>query len=590
MKELITDHTIEIIKNSEDFLSNITLLHQHNGVSIYDISFSSDIMFQPEKVTLQWKIPAINVKGVWKPTTDFAKRIMDDWELEHMESRISVDSPVISLFGHDDKNTITFACSDVIHTTELNALYREEDNYIYCQLSFFVEKHRTIKDYKTQLRIDQSDQHFSESLKGVVIWWEQFQNLIPTYVPDLAKVPVYSTWYQFHQKLDPTVLIEECKIAASLGYELMILDDGWQTKDENRGYDYTGDWYPERIPEMANFVRDIHKTKMKLALWYSVPFCGKKSAAYQKFTGKFLTEEHRWAPVFDPRYPEVRSYLINLYAQALKQWDIDGFKLDFIDEFKVYPTTILTKENGRDFSSVNEAVDRLMMDIRKALYVIKPDVVIEFRQKYTGPAMRKYGNMFRAFDCPGDSVMNRVRITDIKMLSGDTAVHSDMITYHRDEPIELKALQLVNILFSVPQLSILLKTATEEELSMIQFYTQYWKRNSSIFLDGRFKPYRPLANYPILKSSSDKKTIIGLYDTTVIDFEEETPLIDIINGQINTEVIISSFKYYGEYNCTIYTCLGERQKEYPIQITEGVLQIKVPPCGLVQLERVQKSE
>jgi len=85
---------------------------------------------------------------------------------------------------------------------------------------------------------------------------------------------------------------------------------------------------------------------MKCLLWYSVPFCGIKSKAYQLFKGKFLTENHPWAPVFDPRYPEVRSYLVQKYAAALIDWKLDGFKLDFIDDFKAYPETVLTKENG----------------------------------------------------------------------------------------------------------------------------------------------------------------------------------------------------------------------------------------------------
>ncbi|WP_299260373.1 glycoside hydrolase family 36 protein [uncultured Aquimarina sp.] len=584
MKEVIT-HNIEIIQESKDFQVHITLLEEQHGVTIYNINFSSETKFQPQKVTFKWKIPVVNVKGVWKPTTDFAKRIMDDWELDHMESRISVDSPVISLFGHDDSNIITFACSDAINTKKLNALYREEDNCIYCHISFFTERHHAITDYNAQLRIDQSNQPFSESLKNVGKWWESFESLTPAIVPDLAKVPVYSTWYQFHQKLDIENLIEECRIASTLGYELIIIDDGWQTNDENRGYDYTGDWYPERIPEMKNFVNKIHTTGMKLALWYSVPFCGKKSKAYKKFKGKFLTEEHRWAPVFDPRYPEVREYLISLYVNALKTWRIDGFKLDFIDEFKVYPSTKLTKEEGRDYSSVNLAVDRLMTDIMSSLHAINPEVVIEFRQKYTGPAMRKYGNMFRAFDCPGDSVMNRVRITDIKILCGETAVHSDMFTYHTEEPLEIKALQLVNTLFGVPQLSILLQKATSEELSMIHFYTHYWRNHSDVFLKGKFIPQKPLANYPVLKSSLEDHTIIGLFDNYIIDFQEETNRVDIINGQLNTKIVLSSDKNYGAYHCVIYDCTGKKINECNLMVLIGVVQIKAPVCGLIILEK-----
>jgi len=160
--------------------------------------------------------------------------------------------------------------------------------------------------------------------------------------------------------------------------------------DNNRGYDYTGDWEPERLTDIVYFVRKVHKLDMKFMMWYSVPFCGKKSKAYQRFKGKFLTENHHWAPVFDPRYPEVREYLIGKYVFALKDWNLDGFKLDFIDDFMAYPETILTLDDRRDYASVNEGVDRLMTDVMNALKAIKPDILIEFRQKYVGPAMSKW--------------------------------------------------------------------------------------------------------------------------------------------------------------------------------------------------------
>ncbi len=71
---------------------------------------------------------------------------------------------------------------------------------------------------------------------------------------------------------------------------------------------------------------------------------------------------------------------------------------------------------------------------------INPDIFIEFRQKYTGAAMRKYGNMFRTFDCPRDFAMNRIQIADIRMLAGNAAIHSGMITWHNDESAEVDAL------------------------------------------------------------------------------------------------------------------------------------------------------
>ena len=565
---------------------SLTETSSKNGVSIFDFEARTKEQLYPSPITLKWKIPNINVKGVWKPTTDFSKRIQADWELEHMESRISIDAPVIALFGNDDSNVMTFACSNPITTLELNARLREEDNHFYCHMTFFSEQEQALDYFKAQLRIDFRNIHFSDSLREVSKWWETFEELQPTPVPDIAKKPIYSTWYQFHQNLDEATLVDECKMAKEMGYEAIIIDDGWQTNDTNRGYDYTGDWQPDRFPDMVGLIEKIHRTEMKAAIWYSVPFCGKKSKAYQKFKGKFLTEAHRWAPVFDPRYPEVREHLIGLYTSALKDWNLDGFKLDFIDDFHIYASTPLGKENGRDYASINEAVDRLLTDVITQLRAIKSDVFIEFRQKYTGPAMRKYGNMFRAFDCPGDAVMNRIRIADIRMLCGNTAAHADMITWHKDEAVEIAALQLINILFGVPQLSILLRDASPAHIEMVAFYTHYWNENRDVLLNGYFIPSRPLANYPTQRVSKDGRTIIGVYEELVIPIENADSHIHIHNGQISDQIVVRNTKDLGVYQCKVYDCRGKLIADSNLDFNHGIIEIPIPSCGILIAEKL----
>ncbi|MGB5820543.1 MAG: glycoside hydrolase family 36 protein [Saonia sp.] len=586
--ETTTKHIGEISVHGAEasVVSMLAKVYDQDGLIIYDFEISSETELYPQPITLKWRIPAVNVKGIWKPTSDFAKRIQADWELENMESRISIDAPVISLFGHDDKNVLTFACSNAINKLEMNACLREEDNCFHCHITFFTEYEFAMKKFKTQLHLDYRGFHFSRALKEVSQWWETFETLTPAYVPAIAKVPLYSTWYQFHQNLDEHVLLKEFAIAGKLGYGAIIVDDGWQTIDSSRGYDYTGDWRPDRIPGMASFVDRIHQLGMKVGLWYSVPFCGKKSEAYKRFKGKFLTENHRWAPVFDPRFPDVRQYLIDTYTNALRDWGLDGFKLDFIDDFRLYEDTPLSQEDGRDYASINAAVDRLLTDVIKALQTINPEVFIEFRQKYTGPAMRKYGNMFRAFDCPGDATMNRVRIADIKMLCGKSAVHSDMVTWHPDEPLEIAALHMVNTLFGVPQLSMLLHNADPEYMKMISFYTRYWNEHAPILLEGDFVPLKPLANYPVQSVSKGGHTIVGIYDEYSVAIEKADRIIHILNAQIAKEVTLRCIHDLGDYDCTVYDCQGIIVSKKRILLSKGLVLVKVPPCGMVQLKKL----
>ncbi len=571
------------IESSNELEIHLEQLYKKDGLLILKLNISSDAPQSPQPVSLKWKIPAHNVKGVWHSSSLYEKRLKADWELTPYESRVSVNSPVLCLFGHDDSNCFTFASSDAVHALNFDAKLREEDSFIYCHITFFEEPHSKILEYSCELRFDSRPVMYNKALNDVSKWWEDHDDLRPTLVPSSAFLPVYSTWYSYHQDLSVEKLLGECKLARDMGYGTIIIDDGWQTIDNNRGYDYTGDWQAVRIKDMSSFVAQVHDLGMKFLVWYSVPFCGKKSRAYQKFKGKFLTENHRWAPVFDPRYPEVRQYLIGVYASALKEWNLDGFKLDFIDDFKAYPETVLTAENGRDYASVNEATDKLLEGVIAELKSIKADVLIEFRQNYVGPAMRKYGNMFRAFDCPNDSQTNRIRTTDVRLLAGNSAVHSDMFTWHYDEPVEVAALQFLNVLFTVPQVSVRLDELNSDHRRMLKFLTTYWVKNKDVLQSSCFHPSRPQANYPVLRGETENKCIISVYEDYFVKVSGHTD-IDIVNAKLSNNVVVMIAGEDENYDATIYNCLGDPIRKEPITLSTKAQVINIPSSGIAQLK------
>lgn len=575
---------IETNQQHESVEVAIRLLSQTQGVYIFRLSCTSLQPIHPAAITLRWKLPYLHAKGVWKSDSVHNKRQQYDWELEHLVSRISVNAPVISVFGTKDQNIITFALSEVINQTEMNAMLREEDNHLYCHVTLFQEPTDPITDYEMDLRVDMRKIHFGVAMQETAAWWATMPGLRPASVPALAKAPLYSTWYQFHQSLDETILLEELVIAQKIGLELVILDDGWQTHDSNRGYDYTGDWQPERIPQMAEFVSQIQQLGMKAGLWFSVPFCGKQSKAFQSFEGKYLTESHRWAPVFDVRFPEVRAYLTNLYLKALTTWGLDALKLDFIDDFQVYEETSFEMGTGRDFISVNEAVDALMTDIHVQLSAINPEVAIEFRQRYVGPAMRKFGNMFRAFDCPNDPITNRIRITDVKLLAGNTAVHSDPITWHPQDTIENAAIQLLNSMFGVPQISMELRLLPSEQLQMLAHYLAYWKKHRSILLEGQFTPHMPLSNYPVLEAKKDQHTILVAYDPLILDISlHPGSRVDIFNATDGERLLLKMNQDAPDFHIEGYSCLGAASDPKCLALGTQYYQIQIPRGGHARL-------
>ncbi len=220
-----------------------------------------------------------------------------------------------------------------------------------------------------------------------------------------------------------------------------------------------------------------------------------------------------------------------------------------------------------------------MTEITNRLTAIKPDILIEFRQPYIGPLMRKYGNMFRGVDCPNNAVANRIETVNLRILSQNTAVHSDMFIWRQEEPVESAALQILNILYSVPQLSVRLNEIPDDHLDMIRYWFKYWNENKSILLDAEFTPSNPASNYPVLTASDGTKQITTLYEDHILRINEIEEL-DIINAKGNPSIIMSLNK---KFNGTIVItdCEGNIIQEENSGLGTGLHEFNIPLSGMI---------
>jgi alpha-galactosidase len=575
--------SIEIEGDPGSFVTSLVSERIVEGLDIVTFRIESPIAAAPPKIALKWKVPSADIAGFWMPRISLDKATY--WA--NLNSRAARYAPVVSLFNNSDANRITYACSDGLRSIDLAFFLKEEDVHFYHSATLFNEKSPAITEYEIRLRFDTRPISLSQALKGMADWWAAQENYQPAPVPDSAKQPMYSTWYSFHQNITADEVVEQCRLAKDIGFEAVIVDDGWQTLDSRRGYAYTGDWEPVRIGDMRDFVNRVHALDMKFLLWYSLSLMGKESKNYPKYQDKVLWQwVEQGSSVLDPRFPEVREFIISTYETALQEWNLDGFKLDFIGMFRPDEDTRFEATGGRDFASLDEAVDRLMTDIVTRLRTIKPDIMIEFRQPYIGPLMRKYGNMFRATDCPNMALVNRVRTTDLRLLSGDTAVHSDMFVWHPTDPVEAAALQILNILFSVPQLSVKLDEIPPDHNAMVKFWIGYWVENRDVLLDGDFLPMNPSANYPLIMSSTPEKTIAALYNDMVVALDhEDYRQIDVVNAKGSAAVVLDLEKPMGRVTTRIYDCLGGLRSEKPMTLARGVHKFSVPASGLLEIAR-----
>jgi len=586
----LAGHDVRIVGDLGSFRLGVEIVNVAPELEIARLHLTSPFPAPPPRLSLEWSFPAHDVMGLWTTGSRFDKALGPDWGMSSVNSTLARHAPVLTLFGSDDGNRLTFAVSDALNAVTLRAGVREEDARIYAGIDLFTERHPSVTAIEVEVRFDRRPVSWGDALAGVSAWWAAQDGHEPAPVPESARLPMYSTWYSYHQSVDAAALLREVEIAKELGYEAIIVDDGWQTLDSQRGYAFTGDWRPERIPGMEGFVDGVHERGMKVLLWYAMSLMGERAAGFPEFEGKYIRYwDGQGAYVLDPRYPEVREHIIGTYRDAIQEWGVDGFKLDFLGFFVATDSTVLEVGDGRDYASVSQATDRLMTDVMRELRALKPDVMIEFRQNYIGPLMRKYGNMFRAGDSPNAAVDNRVRTVDLRVLSGNTAVHSDMFMWHYDEPVETAALQFLNILFAVPQLSVRLEEIPDAHRSMVTHYTAYWRQNRSILLDGEFEAVSPMANYPIVSARDGTKRIIAVYTDMVVPLASRagTDVIDIVNAKASTRIVLDPRVPLGAYTFRALDAQGRPSGTGTVDLLDGPVVLEVPRAGMVTLERAQ---
>lgn len=557
---------------------SVKKVSENDGIVMYHFTFKAEEKIQPTPITLNFFVPAFGFYSQWSPLRDFERSLLPNWGkyLPEIPSSIAFGMPLQCFIGQDGKNKVCVSVSDVKTPIIIRSGICEAPGADY-KVEFFSSKTGFISEYSAYIRFDLRDVFYSKSIADAVKWLDEVNHLRPSYIPEAAALPLYSSWYNFHYDLNDEVIVSECEKAYELGMRTIIIDDGWQT-EEGEGYLYCGAWRlcRRKIKDMRNFTERLHQIGMKVMLWYSVPFVGKKSEYWKKFEGKFLDDPEKDYNCLDVRFHDVREYLVNTYEKALKEWDLDGFKLDFIDEFRLTAFSD-TSSDKRDFESLEDAVEELLSCVTKRLKAIKPDVLLEFRQAYIGPVIKANCNMMRVGDCAFDMIKNRMGIIDLRLTSGNVAVHSDMIIWNHEDTNENVAKQLIAILFGVPQISVRLNQTSEQHIRVLRFFLQLWMKYRDVILNGELTPYNPECLYSLVEATKDDTSVTVCYSKNIVEIHSKNTVI--VNGTGENYVILAS-KENIDVSFTVTNCLGETLETQQSNI-HGTYCIELPQSAVL---------
>ncbi len=522
----------------------------------------------------------------WTPTS--GRALGPDWG-GGSDVRSMLSAPAGAAVGPlDDAAVVVMAASANVRRCRLVGGVREEDGTFRLRLSFADIAVEDGADAVT--RFDVRGATLAAAMADVTSWWidqldgSPAQRAIPP-VPDAGREALFSAWYAMHQNVSAESVELQARLAAEVGLGAVIVDDGWQTTDRNRGFAFCGDWNvnTDAFPDMAAHVARVQAMGMKYLLWFGAPLIGRNSTAWTEFEDKLLGyAEGLRAGVFDPRFPEVRALIVERISRAVREWGVDGLKIDFIDSWAGFEAT---SRAGTDCDTVDEGAERFLDELLTATRGVRPDVLVEFRQGYIGPRLWRYGTLLRAGDCPADAAQNRAATLDVRILAGDRAVHADMLMWHPDASAEAAAAQLTAVLFAVPQISVRLDRMSDLHRRVLTFWLGVAARWRGVLQHGVLATSGAAARFTQAWAlDASTRFVVAYADGLVRVPADDTAELVLVNARAVEGLIVTGL-VDGPANLVVHDCTGALVSDSAIEIGVGPWWVAVPPQGLAVLTR-----
>ena len=441
------------------------------------------------------------------------------------------------------------------------------------------------KEWRETLYVSTRSAPWFEELQAYVRWVDRKQPSPALPVPEHAFDPVFCTWTAVHHDVSHDWTMRTLPLAADLGFKTFIMDDGWFLEGGLFGdYRHVGSWQPEtsKFPDFAEHVRAVKDLGFRYLLWVAPFMIGydnprAEQEAHLLTTGQRPERFHNLSPWHPDTARVVRELLLGL----LERYDLDGFKLDFIDALKPWaergPDALPATMGERMAAILSEAVDELVKR--------KPGLLTEFRNTYTNLASRRYANLYRSSDVPINPGLNRWQATLLRLLAPDRAVHTDPALWHPDDSDENVAVHLINLIAAVPMVSVELDRYPASHLALIRHWLGFYEAHRRTLVHGEFAPTFQAGRVPLTRFSSAQEHIIGVYDDVPIELPlappgDERP-VWLLNASSRNHLILRDVV---SARVTRFSRVGEALGEQ----AEHTHRLDADVGGFLKLERPQR--
>lgn len=565
------------------FTSNVSVTSLENDryeVSVYLHSITAStipafcvkVKFPREKINQLWN------SQTWSNKSHFTLPAYD---------RAASSFSIISGLTLNDQNQLTFTCNDRFDASFISTSVQENGDSLDFCLDIFEENPPVtpMQEYEVKLLIDFRNIHFADAVYDASQWRLADKFRGESISVDTTKVPVYSTWYPMHLNIPLENIARELDSLKTFNFKSILVDDGWQTLVKLK-IDTVYEYDKESLATMNSFLEKVKNQNLKFYLWYSLPFRGGNPNVMKKFEGKYVKYK---APnqiyVLDPRYREVRQHLISTYVNFFKQWEIDGFWFDFMDDFYPYEGMEMSEDLGRDYANINLATEDMMSELSSRMKTVSPDVFMGQDFEVVGPNQNTNQGELRGFVGVSSTKMVKEKMVNNRVIYGGYTPFMEIMSVHPRDKSEDVARKFQSIMFGNPYLSFYTTTLPDDTKQTIRFWLNFWKDNYELLLRGDFKPINVSKQYPVIEVENDEGLLYAVYEEYTLTLPSiiDKPLY-IINSKESQEINLALSKSDLVLNYIILDHKGVVVETDQLKTKKrNSLEILVPEGGMVEI-------
>jgi len=569
------------------FEATVDIKEQGLQKYILSIYLHSSFAAAPPSFNLSVKFPKDKINQIWNSKTWSNKSYFTIPSYDRAAANFSI----ISGLTINDHNQITVTCKDAYKAKFVSSNIKEEGDSIVFSLGFFEDNPplSNLQDYQAKVWVDFRSIHFSKAIYDASSWFldDEFKKGVAT--ADTTNVPVFSTWYPMHRNIPLENITRDLDSLKTFNFKSVLVDDGWQSLVQMK-IDTAYSYDENSFKTMSLFKKKCSDMGLPLYLWYSIPFIGGNPFILKKFDGKYIRyRAPRQMYVLDPRYSDVRKYLVSTYANFLSTWNFDGYWFDFLKGFYPNEGAVIDPDKGRDFVSIDLAVDTLYADMKTRLNAIKPNFFIGQIFSVVGPNLVSYQNFLTGFVGVENTQVVREKMVNNRLLYGKFTPFMEVVAINPRESEEDIARKLQSVLFGNPYLSFYATTLPEASKQTIRFWLDYWKKNHKVIFEGSFEPMQVSRFYPGIKVENEQKIIYMVYE----DYTINLPVvlnkpIDVIHSKTTGNIQFLMNKADVHYNYEIFDCKGVSTEKGIVKCkNKNAVDFVVPTAGFIRITPAQ---